>query len=88
MTTPALTPAPAGSAESWLEQALTLAERSEANGGVPQTAALVRRRVEAGLSGTKRRISWKEAVAIGMDVLPPTTRACAFLSEPLLASVP
>ena len=68
-------PVPSDSPEEWLQQALTLAEKTAKDGGVPTTAAMLRRRIAAGLAGSKARISWRDAVSIAMDVLPPTTRA-------------
>ena len=68
-------PVPAESPEEWLQQALSLAEKTTKDGGVPTTAGMLRRRIAAGLAGAKARISWRDAVSIAMDVLPPTTRA-------------
>eukprot|EP00966_Prymnesium_polylepis_P185099 4290106-Prymnesium_polylepis.1 len=64
----------AATPEAFLEEALTLAAKDAKNGGVPITAGLLRRRIAAGLSGAKPRLSWQQAISIAMDVLPPTTR--------------
>ena len=46
-------PVPADSPEEWLQQALSLAEKTTKDGGVPTTAGMLRRRIAAGLAGAK-----------------------------------